>query len=79
MATKNTGNNSEFTYEIVEHIGDISLSGSWMREINIVDWNHHGNRVDIRAWNEDHSRCGKGITMTLREAENLYKALQKKF
>lgn len=43
----------------------------WSKELNIVSWNGKEPKVDIREWNEDHTRANKGITLTLKEAERV--------
>lgn len=59
---------SEVNFEIVNHIGVLSTSDSgWTKELNVVSWNGRPPRYDIREWNPDHTKMGKGIT--LNEAE----------
>lgn len=36
----------------------------WNLEINLVSWNGREPKYDIRKWNEDHSRSGKGLTLS---------------
>lgn len=74
------------TNEIQEHLGIIysTIRGrkdgdGWTKEVNIVSWNGNPGKVDIRDWNEDHTRCTKGITFTKAEAEELMEILQKYF
>lgn len=79
MAT-NKNNAQEITFEITEHIGDLSLSSSgWSRELNLVSWNGREARYDIRSWNEDHSKMSKGITLCRKEVEALAKHLASRF
>ncbi|MDD5852238.1 MAG: PC4/YdbC family ssDNA-binding protein [Galactobacillus timonensis] len=63
-------------FEIINNIGVIS-SGSkgWKTELNVVSWNGGDPKYDIRAWNEDHSMMGKGITLSEDELRSLYKLL----
>lgn len=71
--------NMEPKFEIMEHLGVLSEgSKGWQKEINVVSWNDRPAKVDIRDWSEDHTRCGKGITLTRDEAEALMLALQKR-
>jgi hypothetical protein len=37
----------------------------------MVSWNDREPKVDIREWNEDHSRMGRGLTLTAEEEEML--------
>ena len=47
----------------------------WNKEINLVSWNGRAAKLDLRNWQSDHKKCGKGIALTRGEAENLYKLL----
>lgn len=61
----------EISYEIVEEIGVLSYTGSWSLELNRIAWNGGAPKYDIRKWNADHSRMGKGITLTDTEMDEL--------
>lgn len=65
---------SKITYSIVQTIGTLSESGTWKKELNIVQWGDNIAKYDIRAWNADHTRSGKGITLSAEEL-NALKAL----
>ena len=71
----------QVTYEIRRHLGVLSTNekSGWKVEANIVSWNNGPEKLDIRAWNPDHAKMAKGITLTREEAENLYDALQRLF
>lgn len=43
----------------------------WSKELNRVSWNGGEVKWDIREWNKDHTRCGKGITFTDDEIQIL--------
>ena len=61
-------NRQEFRFEIINRIGTISSSSSgWSVELNRVSWNGKEPKYDIRSWSPDHSRMGKGITLTERD------------
>lgn len=63
---------ANFTFKIEERGTVLSEQGrGWNLEVNKVSWNGNAAKWDIRAWNEDHSQCGKGITLT----EEQFKAL----
>ena len=74
--TKNSG---EFTFEIIEHICDLSdpTPKGWTKELNIVSWNGGQKKGDIREWNSDHTLCGKGITLTSGECDILFDGLNR--
>jgi hypothetical protein len=66
----------EFSYEIIDHIAVISSSSSgWNREVNIVSWNGSKPKLDIRDWAPDHSKMGKGISLTNEEVSLLKSTL----
>lgn len=66
----------EIKFEIKEAIGDLGETGKgWRMEANLVSWNDRAPKIDIRPWDGKHERMGKGITLTLDEAELLWKAL----
>lgn len=63
---------NDIKYEIVEHIATLSTSDTgWSKEVNKVSWNDAEPVIDIRNWNEEHTRCGKGVTLTSEEYEKL--------
>lgn len=62
-------------FEIVEELAILSESGNWAKELNIVQWGDNIAKYDIRAWNKDHTKSGKGVTLTLPELVALKKAL----
>lgn len=69
---------AEIKYDIVEEIGVISENAKgWRKEINLISWNGAAPKYDIRDWAPDHEKMGKGITLTLEEAQELYKILGK--
>lgn len=59
---------TEVTYEIKEKLGILSESSKgWIKELNIVSWNEREPKYDLREWNPEHTRMGKGITLTKEE------------
>ncbi|MDD7363637.1 MAG: YdbC family protein [Peptoniphilus sp.] len=63
---------ANFSFEIVEHLGTLSTSANgWTKELNRVSYNGAEPKFDIRAWNEDHSRMTKGVTLSTEEFEAL--------
>lgn len=58
----------DLKFEIKQHIACLSEeSRGWTKEINLVSWNDNDSKYDIRAWSEDHTRMGKGVTLTKDE------------
>ena len=67
---------AEIKYEIIKHIGVISEgSKGWKKEVNLISWNDATPKYDIRDWSEDHTKMGKGITLTADEARELAQLL----
>ena len=63
---------AELKFEITERIGVLSENAKgWTKELNKVSWNEREPKYDLRVWNPDHSRMGKGITLTDEEVETL--------
>ena len=63
---------AELKFEITERIGVLSeYAQGWTKELNQVSWNEREPKYDLREWNPDHSRMGKGITLTDEEVETL--------
>lgn len=63
----------EFSYEIIEEIGQVGnpTASGWTTQLNLVSWNGREPKLDIRSWNEDHSRMGKGLSLNMEEATQL--------
>ena len=73
MKAKRTSNMAkDFDFEITKHIGVLAeKTKGWKREINLVSWGGTEPKIDIRDWSPDHSKMGKGITLTAEEIEKL--------
>lgn len=63
----------EFSYEIIEEIGQVgeSTASGWSTRLNLISWNGGKPKLDIRSWNEDMSRMGKGISLSEDDAKDL--------
>lgn len=44
---------------------------NWTKEINLVSWNGRKAKIDIRDWDENHEKMGKGITLSKEELKAL--------
>ena len=61
-----------FEFEIVKKIGVISEGrNGWSKELNYVSYNKRDPKFDIREWDENHEKMGKGVTFTKEELETL--------
>lgn len=63
----------EFSYEIIEEIGQVGkpTASGWSTRLNLISWNGGTPKLDIRSWNEDMSRMGKGISFSKEDAKDL--------
>lgn len=69
---------AEIKYEITESLGVISESAKgWTKEINLVAWNNYAPKYDIREWDPEHIKMGKGLTFTADEIKELRDILNK--
>ena len=61
---------AEIKYEIVQEIWVLSESArGWTKELNLVSWNDREPKFDIREWAPEHSRMGKGVTLSKEEMQ----------
>ena len=68
----------EIECDILESYGIFSGNIKfWNKEVNLISWNKRPAKLDIRNWQRDHKKCGKGIAITREEAEELVKLLNK--
>jgi len=76
MAYRN--DDEEIECEIIKSFGIFSPGvRNWNKEVNLVSWNGRPPKLDIRNWQKNHEKCGKGIALTREEAEELVKLLNK--
>ena len=63
---------AELKFEITEQLGVLATNAKgWNKELNLVSWNEREPKYDIREWAPDHSRMGKGVTLTADELAEL--------
>ena len=66
---------AELKYEIVQHLATIAEgSKGWSKELNLVSWNERDPKFDLREWSPDHTKMGKGITLTYDDSVPVYLA-----
>lgn len=62
------GRNQSLKFEIINQIGVVSTSASgWNVELNRVSWNGNEPKYDLRSWASDHTKMGRGITLSEQE------------
>ncbi len=63
---------AEIKYEITKNLGVLSESAKgWTKEINLVSWNNYPAKYDIREWDPEHIKMGKGVTLNAEEIKQL--------
>jgi hypothetical protein len=68
---------SEIKFEIRKSFGVIGEgTKGWKKEVNYVSWNDRKPKLDIRDWDENHVKMGKGITLNKDEVVELKKLLE---
>lgn len=69
---------ADFTFEIVEKLLVLSENDKgWTKELNRVSFNGAEPKYDIRAWSPDHTKMGKGITLSNEEFQVLVDEFRK--
>ena len=69
---------SNITFEIQKQISTLSsnkLKG-WKKELNLISWNDRAPKYDIRDWDNNHVKMGKGVTLSESELKELYLSLK---
>ncbi len=67
---------AEIKFEIIKNIGILSESSKgWTKELNLVSWNGREPKYDIRDWDPEHFKMGKGVTLTEEELMKLKELL----
>ena len=60
--------NNEFKFEIIKTLAVLSTERSgWTKEINLVSYNDAPPKYDIRSWDPNHEKMGKGVTLSKEE------------
>ena len=68
--------NDQFKYEIVKSIVTLSTERSgWTKELNLISFNDAPPKYDLRSWDPDHQKMGKGVTISREEIVALRDAL----
>lgn len=68
----------DLQFEIINHIGTLATSSSgWTTELNRISWNGKEPRYDLRTWAPDHTKMGKGITLSEDDIIALSEILKK--
>lgn len=64
--------NDQFRFEIVQNIAVLTNDRTgWTKELNLVSYNGAPAKYDIRSWDPNHEKMGKGVTFTRDELVQL--------
>ena len=67
---------AEIKFEIKETTGVLSESAKgWKKELNLISWNEKEPQYDIRDWDSEHKKMGKGVTLSVEELNKLREIL----
>ena len=62
----------DIKFEIVNTVGVLSESPKgWTKELNLISWNGREPKYDLREWDPNHEKMGKGITLSKDELNKL--------
>ncbi|QGQ46294.1 YdbC family protein [Metabacillus sediminilitoris] len=65
-------------FEIQEKLGTISEGAKgWKKELNLISWNGRDPKYDLRDWDQDNEKMGKGITLSKDELIQLKEILNR--
>lgn len=67
---------ADIKFEIKETTGVLSESAKgWKKEVNLISWNDKDPKYDIRDWDLEHKKMGKGVTLSVEELKKLKEIL----
>lgn len=68
---------AEIKFEIKETNGVLSESAKGQKkELNLISWNDKEAKYDIRDWDSEYKKMGKGVTLTVEELKKLRDVLK---
>ena len=69
---------ADIKFKIKAKTGVLSESAKgWKKELNLISWNDKEANYDIRDWDAEHKKMGKGITLSIDELMKLRELLNK--
>jgi hypothetical protein len=67
---------ADIKFQIEKKLGTLSESSKgWSKELNLISWNDNEAKYDIREWDINHAKMGKGCTFTKEELLKLRELL----
>ena len=68
----------ELKFDVFFDLGTLSESSNgWCKKLTRVIWNEDEPKYDIRAWDSELKKMGKGITLTEKELRTLKDLIDK--
>lgn len=64
------GTGEKKSFEVIKDFGGFG-EGKWQTHLTLCKWFDNEPKYDIRPWNEDMSKCGKGVTLDSSELFDL--------
>lgn len=49
-------------FSIIKDFGSFG-EGKWQKHLTLIKWGDNAPKYDIRPWNEDMTKMGKGVTL----------------
>ena len=66
----------EFKYDILAEIGTVEEGSYQDTIVKVISWNDGDPKLDIRKWNKDENKMGKGISISLDSVQKLKDLLE---
>lgn len=63
------------SYEIIKDYGAFG-DGTWQKHLCKIKWGDNAPKFDVRPWNEDMTKMGKGITLDSSELFDLMSLIE---
>ncbi|WP_271001751.1 YdbC family protein [Listeria seeligeri] len=65
-------------YSIYKTIAKLSQpNNGYTKELNVISWNNREPVYDIRTWDAEHTKYGKGVTLSVNQLIELKQLLDK--
>lgn len=61
----------EFKYDVLAEIGTVEEGSRQDTIVKIISWNGGDPKLDIRKWNKEDEKMGKGISISLENVQKL--------
>lgn len=55
-------NNDELSFKVIKDFGAFG-EGKWQKHLTYIKWGDNEPKFDLRTWNEDMTKMGKGVTL----------------